>query len=201
VPRRSASAERLFEHALGALSRALRRARVPWMIIGGIALIARGVRRVTTDIDVAVRGDATTIDHLIDQLAREDIAMRIPDAARFARENLVLLARHSPTGIDLDVSLAWSSFEHEALEAATRASFGNVRIPVSTAEDLLVFKAVAGRARDIEDAEALLVLHPRIDVDRARGRVVDLAKLAEAPEIVDAFDALVARARSGTSRR
>jgi hypothetical protein len=28
------------------------------MVIGGIAVIARGVRRLTTDIDAAVRGDA-----------------------------------------------------------------------------------------------------------------------------------------------
>jgi hypothetical protein len=30
------------------------------MVIGGIAIIARGLRRMTTDIDVVVRGDETS---------------------------------------------------------------------------------------------------------------------------------------------
>ncbi|MFO0756414.1 MAG: hypothetical protein U0359_07980 [Byssovorax sp.] len=66
---------------------------------------------------------------------------------------------------------------------------------MSTPEDLVVFKAIAGRPKDIEDAEALLVLHPSIDIARARRRVIDLAELAEAPEMVASFDGITARAR------
>jgi hypothetical protein len=37
----------------------------------------------------------------------------IPDAADFARKNRVLLLRHSPTEIDIDVSLGILPFEEE----------------------------------------------------------------------------------------
>ena len=121
MPEKRAKAERLLEDALAALARALDDAGAPWMVIGGIAIIAHGVRRFTTDIDAAVRGDAISIDQLLEALARHDIVPRIPDAAAFAQANLVLLARHAPTGVDLDVSQAWSSFEHEALAARERA--------------------------------------------------------------------------------
>jgi hypothetical protein len=35
------------------------------MVIGGIAVIARGVRRMTTDIDATVRGDQADIGSLV----------------------------------------------------------------------------------------------------------------------------------------
>jgi hypothetical protein len=97
--------------------------------------------------------------------------------------------------VDLDVSQAWSSFEHEAIAAREKARFGRVRAPMSVPDDLVVFKAIAGRPKDIEDAEALLVLHPRIDLVRARQRVAELAAMADAPELVDGFDTIMARAR------
>jgi hypothetical protein len=195
MPGKRAKSDRPLEDALAALARALDEAGAPWMVIGGIAVIAHGVRRFTTDIDAAVLGDAIAIDRLLETLARHGIVPRIADAAAFAQQNLVLLVRHAPTGVDLDVSQAWSPFEHEALAARKKTKFGRVRAPMSVPDDLVVFKAIAGRPKDIEDAEALLLLHPHIDVHRARDRVVELAAMAEAPELVESFDAIAARVR------
>src|SRR5690349_6912232 len=99
------------------------------MIIGGIAIISRGVRRLTTDIDATVRGDGATPQGILASLARQEIAARIPDAAAFAEQNLVLLLRHVPSGVDLDVSFAWSGFELDALENRQETSFGAVAAP------------------------------------------------------------------------
>jgi hypothetical protein len=161
------------------------------MIIGGIAIIARGVRRFTTDIDATVRGDAIRPEALIEVLGRHGVVPRIEDALSFAQENLVLLLRHEGTGVDLDVSFAWSAFEHDAIAACTLTEFGNVRAPMCTAEDLVVFKAIAARPRDVQDAEALLTLYPDIDAARVRKRVAELSILAEAPELLESFDAMV----------
>ena len=183
------------EGALGALVSALSEAGAPFMIIGGIAVIARGVRRFTTDIDAAVRGDAITVVRLARVLARHGIEPRIEDAVAFARKNLVLLLRHAASGADLDVSLAWSSFEHHALDAADEAAFGAVRTKMATPSDLVVFKAIAGRPRDLDDIEALLTLYPRIKLRAVRARVVELTELAGAPELMERFDQVVARVR------
>jgi hypothetical protein len=193
MPGKRVRSDRLLEAALEALSGALTQLQVPWAVIGGIAVIARGVRRFTTDIDVAVRGDAISVDLLLRGLAAFSIFPRIDDALSFAEANLVLLLRHQESGVDLDVSLAWSAFEHDALASSTLTSFGRVRAPMCTAESLVVFKAIAGRPKDTEDAEALLALHPNIDRERARRRVAELSELAEAPELLAAFDRLLVR--------
>ena len=62
-----------------------------------------------------------------------------------------------------------------------------------TAESLVVFKAIAGRPKDVEDAEALLALYPDIDRALVRRRVAELSELAEAPEILTALDEILAR--------
>lgn len=124
--------ERSLERALSALASALNGVGTPWMVIGGMAVIARGVRRMTTDIDAVVPGDAMPMEGLLRAFKKFHILPRIKDAKAFAQANLVLLLRHAPTGADLDVSLAWTSFELEALEGREMARYGRVLAPMAT---------------------------------------------------------------------
>jgi hypothetical protein len=118
-------------------------------------------------------------------------------AAELARTNLVLLLRHEATGVEFDVSFAWTSFEHEAIAASTVAAFGTVNAPMAQPEDLIVFKSIAGRGRDVDDVIALLTLYPDIDLERARARVRELAFAAEAPELVVGLEtAIIAAERA-----
>lgn len=137
----SSRGERRLERALGALRRALNESGAPWMTIGGIAVIAHGVRRMTTDIDAVVQGDSVGIRSLARILAGHSIVPRIKGAVAFAEQNLVLLVRHRPTGVDLDVSFGWTAFERETLSARTEAPLGEVEVPMATVEDLVVLEA------------------------------------------------------------
>jgi hypothetical protein len=172
------------------------------MVIGGIAVIARGVRRFTADIDAAVRGDEIQVNTLIAALAKKRIVPRTADAELFARESLVLLMRHEPSGVDFDISFAWTEFEHEAIAAATVAAFGSVKVPMARPEDLIVFKSIAGRGKDMDDVSALLALYPQLDVARVRARVRELSSLADAPELAVGLETAITAsvaARNATS--
>jgi hypothetical protein len=141
------------------------------MVIGGIAVIAHGVQRMTLDIDAVIRGDAVAVHAAIKVFRRHQIAPRIANAEAFAATNLVLLMRHRPTEVDLDLSLGWTAFEHEALAARAPTRFGKVSAPMASVDDRVVFKAIAGRPRDIDDAITLLALYPHIDMfPRTRAR-------------------------------
>lgn len=176
------------ERALHDLATALASTGVQWMVIGGIAVIARGVRRFTADIDATIRGDELDVAAAITALKKRRIAPRIPRAEAFARANLVLLLRHAPSGVEFDVSFAWTKFEHDAIAAATLANFGSAKAPMAQPEDLVVFKAIAGRGKDHDDIVALLTLYPSLDVARIRARVKELAVLADSPEVSDGLE-------------
>ena len=181
--------------ALSALAAALDDLRTPSMVIGGIAVIARGVPRDTVDIDAAVWAEGVDIASLLRLLAARAIVPRIADAEAFAAAHQVLLLHHTPTGTPLEVSLAWLPFEREAMDHASLLDFGGVTVPVANAEDLVVYKTVAWRDQDKVDVERLLVLHgPSMNLDRIRALVRQFADALDEPDRVIQFDQLVARA-------
>jgi hypothetical protein len=185
------------EAAIEALASALREAGAPFMLIGGVAVIARGVARVTTDVDATVRAEGLALDELSRILARHQIVGRIPDLLEFAHAHQVLLLRHEPTRTPIEVSLAWLPFEEEALARAEPLDLGAGPVPVAVAEDLIVYKAVAWRDRT--DVERLLVQHgDEIDLARVRRIVRDFADALGAPERVGELEAVIRRARPPT---
>lgn len=156
----------------------------------------------TTDIDAVIAGDAMPAGKLLRHLKKHGIVPRIPDAEAFARKNLVLLTRHSASGVDLDISLAWTRFELEALEGSSNVRFGRVSAPMASAEDLITFKAIAARPKDIDDARALLITNPTVDVKRVRRIVGQLAGLADEPSLVEGLEEiLAARSLATTTTR
>jgi hypothetical protein len=193
-------ADRALLDGLAALGAALEEIGAPAMVIGGIAVIARGVPRQTVDVDATVWAEAVELDALLRGLARHGIVPRTADAIEFARRQQVLLLRHELSGTPMEVSLAWLPFERDALDRATLVDFGGVRVRVAAPEDLVVYKAVAWRERDRADIERLLARHAgRIDLARVRGLVREFADALDEPERVAAFDALVTRATEGSS--
>jgi hypothetical protein len=72
-------------------------------------------------------------------------------------------------------------------------------VPVASAADLVVYKAIASRERDRSDIERLLELHGQtMNLDRVRQTVRELAEALERPELVSELELLVTR--SGVSR-
>jgi hypothetical protein len=181
--------------ALRALAATLDDLAVPGMVIGGIAVIAHGVPRQTVDVDATVWGEHLDLRRLFDALAAHQIVPRIDDAEAFARERQVLLLRHQPSGTPLEVSLASLPFEWDALQRSTIVDFGGAKVRVATAEDLVIYKAVAWRDRDRSDVERLLLLHgSTIDIARVRTLVQQFAEALDEPERVADFERIVSRA-------
>jgi hypothetical protein len=148
-------------------------------VIGGVAIIARGVPRFTVDIDVAVVPPPGGVRELIERLASFGIEPRIDDAERFAEENLVVLARHRRTEVDIDVSLALLPFEAAAIEQAEEVRFGRATIPVPRVTALVIYKMVASRPKDLADVEALVVGGAAVDPDAVERTLREFDALLE----------------------
>jgi len=181
--------------ALEALSTALAALDSPAMLIGGLAVIARGVPRLTIDIDAVIHAEGLDVDRLWAVLRDSGLEARVSDAAEIARERLVLLLRHLASGVTVDLSLGWMQFERDAMERATTVDLDGVRVPVATPEDLVVLKAVAWRGIDRSDITELIVRHHAdMDFQRIRTTLTQFFEVLEMPERLVEFDRLVSDA-------
>lgn len=198
APLFSAGMRESLAQALTALNRALRSVGAAYMIIGGVAVIARGVPRLTDDVDATIWGGGLDMNNLLAKLEKEGIQPRIDGAVEFARQHQVLLLHHAQSLTDMEVSLAWLPFEEEALQAANDLDLAGASVPVARAEDLIVYKAVAWRDRDRSDVERLLKLHgATIDMGRVRRIVAEFAEALEQPDKVEQFDQFVRKVFPG----
>lgn len=166
------------------------------MLIGGLAVIANGYARTTLDVDATLALGDKSLEDLLAPLAAHSIVPRESDAVAFARRHHVLKLRHLPSETPIDLSLAWLPFELEALHRATLVDFEGVSIPTVTAEDQVVYKAIAWRPRDQDDLYQLLVMHGgRMNLQRVRDWIREFSEVLDVPERPAEFEAVVKRAR------
>lgn len=166
-------------------------------VIGGVAASLLGRPRATRDIDALVWLDESEWEGFLAKGAQFGFAPRLTDAVTFAHQARVLLVRHEPSGIDLDIAFGALLFEEEAIARTVWHEVGGVRIPLPLPEDLVIMKAVAHRPRDMADIESILDVYPTLDVARVRRVVREFAAALETPELLEDFNGLVTRWRKG----
>ena len=168
---------------LQALAELFRRSGCRGMVIGGIAVGLLGRPRFTADVDAVVFVDVDALPHFLKLAADIGLVPRISDALAFARQHRVLLLRHEKSAVHVDLSLGLLPFEVEAMERGRMFRVGDLSFRIPTPEDLVVFKAVAHRSRDIEDIKAVVASHPDMDVAGVERLVRDFAEVLEMPEL------------------
>lgn len=129
-------------------------ARVEYLIIGGLAVLALGDPRMTGDVDVIAFITAVEADHLLDMGARAGFEIDLDtERTRLEQTGTLRLRRGR---FQLDVIVASLPFEAVArARARKRRLFGRM-VPLPTAEDLILFKVLAGRDKDLIDGSASL---------------------------------------------
>ena len=162
------------------------------IVIGGVAASLLGRPRATRDVDGLVILAEPEWEGFLAAAARFHIEPRIAEPLEFARQARILLMRHAPSGVDLDVSLGTLPFEVDAVAHAREHVVAGITIRLPRPEDLIVMKAVAGRPRDRSDIESLLDAHDALDLARVREVVGGFAEAIGAPELLADLDAILA---------
>jgi hypothetical protein len=109
----------------------------------------------------------------------------------FALRNRVLLLR-AKSGVGLDVALGALPSEESSVARSSLFTFpGEVPLRTCSAEDLVVMKAFASRAKDWMDVEQILVRQTgRLDWSYIRWELKPLAEAKEEPEILERLERL-----------
>ena len=137
---------------IASIARQLTARRVPFMLIGGQAVLVHGRPRLTEDVDITLGVPPDEWWVIRDVCADLHLHPLPEHLEAFVRETYVLPARHDETGLRVDFIFSTTPYEGEAIGRAKRIEVAGVAVPFATAEDLIIHKLFAGRPRDIEDA-------------------------------------------------
>jgi predicted nucleotidyltransferase len=152
----------MFAELLAALAGHLDRKDLKYMVIGGQAVLVHGEPRLTNDIDITVAAGLEKLDQVLQVAVASDLEPLVnPD--EFTTQTMVLPCLHKASGVRVDFILSFSTYEHEAIERAVEIEIGGSTVRFATAEDLIVHKVLAGRARDLEDVRSVLLKNPELD--------------------------------------
>jgi len=162
--------------ALKSVASCLSEAGIPYMVIGGHAVLQYGLPRFTQDIDVTIALTPREADKVLNSI--EGSFRVLPrDIEKFIRDTWVLPVEHHETGVRVDLIFSITAFEREAIEKAREITVENMTIRYISPEDLIVQKIIAGRAVDLEDAKGILDMQgERIDRKRIEKSISALSR-------------------------
>jgi hypothetical protein len=142
---------------------------VDYVLIGGLAAVAHGSRRMTRDIDIVVRPDD-------DNLARLEAALNALGAAKLvaagARRPIepsdiamvalgTTLQTRSPAGrLDIVGGPAGAAPYEQLVERSAMRRIAGVETRIAGLDDLIAMKRAAGRPLDLRDIADLTAADP-----------------------------------------
>lgn len=151
----------MFQKLLKKIARELLKQNIPYMVIGGQAVLLYGEPRLTRDIDIILGIDElNSIRSIVETLKLKSLVANVDD---FVKETMVFPVMDEKSGIRADFIFSFSPYEKQAIERAKDIKFGKTEVKFASLEDVVVHKIIAGRARDIEDVKSIFLKNPDYD--------------------------------------
>jgi len=151
----------VFQRLLKKISRELRKASIPYMVIGGQAVLLYGEPRLTKDIDITLGIGVKELNKI--KKIVSIIGLKILVKREFVDKNMVLPTIEEKSGIRVDFIFSFSPYEKQAIERGKDIKLGKTFVRFASLEDVVIHKVIAGRARDIEDIKSILIKNPTYD--------------------------------------
>jgi hypothetical protein len=134
-----------------------------YAVVGAVARNAWAPPRATTDVDLAVAASAD----LLASAERTLSSLGYPLVRRQQAEprdplpDLLIFRSASSFPRQVDLLVAKTEFEAQVLTRAIPVEVSRQSVRVATPEDLIVYKLLANRARDLDDVDAIVLTQER----------------------------------------
>lgn len=145
-----------FIRLIGQLAEELSARKLPFMLIGGQAVLLHGEPRLTQDVDATLGVSPQRLPDVLEACASLGLDPLPPDVTAFVRQTFVLPAADPDSGIRVDLIFSTTPYEAQAIERAVLVELRGIKVPFASAEDLILHKLFAGRPRDLEDAAGVV---------------------------------------------
>lgn len=178
------------EEALLEMAALLDELRLPYMLIGGVAVGLWGEARATLDVDFTIWVEPEQFESTIQTLAAR-LSLRTAQPLESARQTRVLPVRAS-NGVFVDLLFAAWPIEKQAIERAVLRNIAGAEVRLTALDYLLYLKLISERPKDQADADALLRRHRgRVDLSWLEAELTALAESVAQPELLLRFQRLL----------
>ncbi len=133
------------------------------MVIGGQAVLLYGEPRLTKDIDITLGAPPEKLSKIESLSKKLNLRILAEKPKDFVKKTMVLPVEDEKTGISIDFIFSFSKYEKQAIKRANPIKMLNTFVNFASLEDVVIHKIIAGRARDLEDVETILLKNPTYD--------------------------------------
>jgi predicted nucleotidyltransferase len=155
----------VFQKILRRVARELKQASIPYMVIGGQAVLLYGEPRLTRDIDITLGIGVRELARIKKILPAMGLKVLVKKDQEFVERTMVLPTKDRESNIRVDFIFSFSPYERQAIGRAKNIKLGRTQVKFASLEDLVIHKVVSGRPRDFEDIKSILVKNPKYDSD------------------------------------
>lgn len=152
----------MFKELLKKISLTLDKNAIPYMVIGGQAVLLYGEPRLTRDIDITLGASLDRLEEVV-ALTRSIGLKSLVEPDSFTRKTMVLPSQDLDNGIRVDFIFSDYPYEQQAINRARKVKIDDVEVSFATVEDLIIHKIIAGRPRDMEDVKNVVIKHESFD--------------------------------------
>jgi predicted nucleotidyltransferase len=178
----------MFEKLLSIIGKRLDLDGIPYMIIGGQAVLLYGEPRLTRDIDITLGIDSHDLEKFLK--TTEDLRLKIlpEDVTDFVQETMVLPTLDEASGIRVDFIFSYTPYERSAIKRAKGVKIIGQTVKFAALEDLIIHKIFAGRPRDLDDVKSVLIKNRDIDLKYIRKWLKEFDKGLDKEIFLDQFE-------------
>ncbi|RMG41103.1 MAG: hypothetical protein D6719_09235 [Candidatus Dadabacteria bacterium] len=162
----------MFSH----IFRALNDAGIDYLVVGGLAVVLHGYARITRDVDLMIGLDHKNCEQAIKVFESLGYYPRLPvNAFDFADSEIrkkwlenknmkvmTFISKENPL-VEIDVFAELPHDFPDMLKRAESKTLEGILVPVASIDDIITLKESAGRAKDLEDIEALKIIKKNRD--------------------------------------
>lgn len=177
----------MFEKLLEKIALVLGHLEIPYMIIGGQAVLLYGEPRLTRDIDITLGMGIDGLPLLLKSLGKLRLNPLPADPADFVRKTFVLPSQDEKTKIRVDFIFSFTPYEQQAIKHAKKVKIGKVKVRFASPEDVIIHKVFAGRPRDIEDAKSILIKNPKMNMNYIQKWLKEFDKVSPEKGLLKTF--------------
>lgn len=155
----------MFEKLLKKIAEELNKSNIPYMVIGGQAVLKYREPRFTNDIDITLGVDIDKLNEILAIASKLGLSILTDNPQQFVSDTMVLPTIDQVWGTRVDILFSFTDYEREAIKRANIFSLDDVKVYFSSLEDIIIQKIIAGRERDLEDVRNIILKNPDYDHD------------------------------------